>query len=133
MPQIENSKITEGIKISVETFFNEDESYATPPRYLFSYHIKISNESDQTVQLLRRHWEITDAYAHVKIVEGEGVIGEQPIILPGKSFEYVSFCILKTPMGKMVGYYEMIKVGKKNEPLKTDIPEFYLVAPFLMN
>jgi ApaG protein len=99
---------------------------------MFSYHIKIVNESGEAVKLMRRRWEITDAYAHLRIVEGNGVVGEQPLIFPGASFEYVSFCILRTPIGKMVGRYEMLKASNSSI-LKVYIPEFQLVAPFIMN
>jgi ApaG protein len=132
MAPLENSKITEGIKISVETFFNAEESYYELGRYMFSYHIKITNESKEAVKLMRRRWEITDAYGYLKIVEGDGVIGEQPLIFPGASFEYVSFCMLRTPIGKMVGHYEMLKAST-SDILKIYIPEFRLVAPFIMN
>ena len=100
--------------------------------YVFTYRISIENNSQHTVQLLRRHWYIHDANTLVREVEGEGVVGQQPVLEAGESHEYVSGCNLKSGMGKMYGNYLMERVidGKK---FKVKIPEFTMFAPFKLN
>jgi len=124
--------ITEGVKISVETFYQPDYSQPMNAEYMFAYRIIIQNESEFTVKLLRRHWYIFDSNGALREVEGEGVIGQQPIIEPQQSHQYVSGCHLKTEMGKMHGTYLMERIidGKF---FYVNIPEFQLVAPFKLN
>lgn len=119
--------ITRGVRVSVETFYQVEYSNPLANEYMFAYRITITNQSDMLIQLLRRHWYIVDSNASVKEVEGEGVVGEQPLIHPGMSYQYISGCNLSTEMGKMYGTYLMMKVsdGKK---FKVNIPEFQLVA-----
>lgn len=102
--------VTRGVRVEVETEYSPDHS--TPgSQWFFLYTITISNEGDEPVQLLSRHWVITDAVGHVEEVRGPGVVGEQPVIEPGQAFEYTSGCPLATPFGAMEGRYEMVTGG----------------------
>ncbi len=123
---------TKGIKISVETFYHEKHSNPVDQKFVFVYHITIENKSNTTVQLLRRHWYIFDSNGVIREVEGEGVIGKQPILKPGQAHQYVSWSQLQSEMGKMYGYYLMHDRIKKAE-FKVPIPEFKLITPFKMN
>ena len=126
------TEITQGIKVSVETEYQPTYSSPSQYHYVFTYRITIENQSDNTIQLLRRHWHIHDAGARKREVEGEGVVGQQPILEPGQSHQYVSGCNLKSGLGKMFGTYliERIVDGKL---FKVNIPEFIMVVPFRMN
>src|SRR5690606_8006730 len=99
------TQVTDGVKVSVETTYQPDYSSPVQSHYVFTYRIRIENNSNYTVQLLRRYWKIYDAQAMVREVEGEGVVGQQPTLEPGEFHEYVSGCNLKTEMGKMKGTY----------------------------
>lgn len=123
---------TKGIKISVVTEYQPAYSSPTQFHYVFTYRITIENLSDQTIQLLNRHWYIHDANRSVKEVEGEGVVGQQPVLEPGESHNYVSGCNLKSGMGKMYGTYTMERImdGKK---FKVKIPEFTMFVPYKLN
>lgn len=123
---------TKGIKITVETEYQPTYSSPTQFHYVFTYKITIENLSDQTFQLLSRHWYIYDANRDLKEIEGEGVVGEQPILEPGQSHQYVSGCNLKSGMGKMHGTYTMERImdGKKFE---VEIPEFTMFVPYKLN
>ena len=124
--------ILDDIKINVEAFFLENKSDIEKSLYFFMYKVTILNKSDKTIQLLSRHWEICDANGDINIIEGEGVIGEQPVMKPGTSFQYNSFCPLKTEFGKMTGFYIFEEDGTKNL-FKGVIPEFSLVVPTRIN
>ncbi len=124
--------ITHNIKVSVETFYQADYSYPLSQHFMFAYRIIIQNNSNDTVQLLRRHWFIVDAFAQKREVEGEGVIGEQPILKPGEQFEYISGCDLKTDTGKMYGTY-LLENCKNGNLFHVTIPEFYMMAPLKLN
>ncbi len=126
------TKITEGVKISVETFYQDEYSQPMNNEFMFAYRITIENGSDRTVKLLRRHWYIFDSCGITREVEGEGVVGLQPVIEPGKSHQYVSGSHLKTEIGRMHGTYLMERMvdGKQ---FYVNIPEFQLVAPFKLN
>ncbi len=100
--------VTNGVCVGVDARYSEEHSEPGRSRWFFLYTIKISNQSDQTVQLLSRRWLITDATGSQEEVRGPGVIGEQPILDPGDSFEYTSGCPLSTPFGAMEGSYEMV-------------------------
>jgi ApaG protein len=126
------SKITEGIKISVKTQFLNEQSSFENSYFLFSYKITIENKSENAVQLLSRHWEIFDSNFEHREVDGEGVIGEQPIIAPDEFFEYESACSLTTDMGKMKGFYTLERLVDKTK-LKVLIPEFELITPYRLN
>jgi ApaG protein len=123
---------TKGVKITVETEYQP--AYSSPAQfhYVFTYRITIENLGEQTIQLLSRHWYIHDASRDAKEVEGDGVVGEQPVLEPGESHNYVSGCNLKSGIGKMHGTYTMERIidGRR---FKVKIPEFMLVAPFKLN
>jgi len=99
--------VTDGIRVSVETFYVDARSDPEAGRFTWAYRITIANESTHTVRLLRRHWIIKDARDHATEVRGEGVVGEQPVIEPGGCHTYTSGCVLETPIGTMEGTYEM--------------------------
>ena len=101
------SAITHGVKVSVESFFQHQQSDAEMMHFVFAYRVSILNNSDETIILRRRHWYITDSLGHKREVEGEGVVGEQPVLATGQSFEYTSGCPLTTPFGTMHGTYQM--------------------------
>jgi len=126
------TEITKGIKITVEAEYKPEYSSPSQYHYVFTYKVTINNQSASTVQLLKRHWYIHDVQTNMKEVEGEGVIGQQPILEPGDSYQYVSGCNLKSGIGKMRGSYQMERIvdGKK---MKVNIPEFLLIAPFKLN
>jgi ApaG protein len=123
---------TRGIRISVETFYHPNHSRPTEHRYVFAYRITIENHSDFTVQLLRRHWTIVDGIGNRREVEGEGIVGLQPLISSGNSHQYVSWANLNTDLGKMFGTYLMER-HIDGEHFEVEIPEFQLAAPFKMN
>ena len=126
------SEVTYDIKVTVETFFQPQYSKPLSHEYLFAYRVTIFNGSSHTVKLLRRHWYIYDANGVTREVEGEGVIGVQPVLLPGESHQYVSGCDLPTDIGKMKGTYLMERLDDKKN-FYINIPEFKLVAPQKMN
>ncbi len=126
------TQITDGVKISVFTQFQSDYSSPRQAHFVFTYKIRIENCSNYTIQLLRRHWFIHDSNAVVKEVEGEGVVGQQPILEPGEIHEYVSGCNLRTGLGKMKGTYLMERVVD-GKTFKVVIPEFVMVVPYLLN
>ena len=125
-------QVTEGISITVEIFYQANQSNPMSAEYLFAYRITIENLSTMPVKLLRRHWHIIDSNGIYREVEGEGVVGQQPIIEPGGSHQYVSACNLRTDMGKMYGTYQMENLYNK-KLLIVQIPEFQMIAPFKMN
>lgn len=120
------------IKVDVQTQFNEMQSNVENEEFFFTYHIVIKNLSDQTVQLLARKWIIVDSNGDSRYVEGEGVVGEQPILNPGESYEYYSGCLLKTGFGKMEGVYSFVTLPEFKQ-FAVDIPSFNLVLPWVMN
>lgn len=126
------SLITAGVQVSVETFYQEDYSNPLQGEYMFAYRVEIENYNSFPVQLHRRHWYIFDSNATRREVEGEGVVGVQPIILPGETYRYVSGCNLKTEIGKMVGTYEMENLDTR-EIFTVQIPSFDMVVPFKNN
>ena len=97
--------LTDGIRVRVQSVYLPDQSAPQDGRYVFAYTITISNESRATAQLRTRHWIITDGRGEVEEVKGDGVVGEQPRLSPGQSFQYTSGCVLKTPIGTMHGSY----------------------------
>jgi ApaG protein len=126
------TEITQGIKVSVETEYQPVYSSPSQYHYVFTYRVHIENQSDNTIQLLRRHWHIVDAARRSREVEGEGVVGQQPVLEPGQNHEYVSGCNLKSGMGKMSGTYLMERLVD-NKRFNVIIPEFSLIAPFKLN
>ncbi|MCO4292730.1 Co2+/Mg2+ efflux protein ApaG [Solitalea sp. MAHUQ-68] len=126
------TKITDGVKISVETVYQPEYSNPANNHFMFAYKITIENLTDYTVQLLRRHWYIFDSNGTHREVEGEGVVGQQPVIEPGESHEYVSGCNLNTEIGTMKGTYQMLRIFDGSH-FDVNIPEFHLVSPHRMN
>jgi len=126
------SKISEGVTVSVETFYQPDYSNPANNEFMFAYRITIENNNSYAVKLLRRHWNIFDATGNLREVEGEGVIGVQPIINPGTKYQYISGCNLKTEMGKMYGTYQMENINNK-KIFKVIIPAFEMTVPFKLN
>ena len=118
---------TDGIAVRVSVSYLEEQSEPERGRWFWAYHIRIENGSERTVQLLTRHWVITDGRGARHTVEGEGVVGEQPVIAPGASFDYVSGCPLTTPTGSMQGSYLM--VDGSGLTFHVAIPKFALTAP----
>lgn len=126
------TKTTDGVKISVETAYQPEYSNPANSHFMFSYKIRIENLSGYTVQLLSRYWTIFDSNGTHRVVEGEGVIGVQPVLEPAQVYEYVSGCNLKTEMGKMSGNYTFKRLVDEVEFI-VSIPEFELLCPFKLN
>lgn len=122
---------TRGIRIRVESTYVPEHSEPEQNQWIFVYRVEISNEGTQTAQLISRHWVITDAHGHVEEVKGPGVVGKQPIIAPGESFEYTSFCPLPTPFGTMHGTYQM--VTPDGDGFDAEIAPFSLAEPHAIN
>ncbi|QDX26354.1 Co2+/Mg2+ efflux protein ApaG [Sphingomonas suaedae] len=119
--------VTRDITVRVSVSYLSEQSEPDRGRWFWAYHIRIENGSHQAVQLLTRRWTITDGRGHQHVVEGEGVVGEQPMIAPGSSYDYVSGCPLTTPSGWMEGSYLM--VGADGRDFEVAIPRFPLLAP----
>lgn len=126
------SLTTQGVEITVETFYQPEYSHPVQGEFVFAYRITLENHNAFPVQLLRRHWHIFDSSGEYRNVDGDGVIGQQPVIAPGELFRYVSGCNLKTEMGKMWGHYEMIRLPNE-KPFRVEIPSFEMVAPMKFN
>ena len=125
-------QVTNGIKISVKTKF-EGNSYQNYRMYFsFSYSITIENQSNDSVQLVSRHWKIFDSLNDLNIVEGEGVIGKKPILAPKKSYTYTSYCNLTSPIGSMKGFFNMINFSTTKN-FRVYIPSFQLTVPAILN
>lgn len=118
---------TDGVTVRVATYFLDEQSMPAQGRWFWSYHIRIENRRDDPVQLLTRHWKITDGRGSVSHVDGDGVVGEQPMLVPGASHDYVSGCPLPTPTGMMEGHYRFIRAD--GTTFLVEIPRFQLVAP----
>ncbi|WP_350336130.1 Co2+/Mg2+ efflux protein ApaG [Coralliovum pocilloporae] len=119
--------VTRSIEVSVTPLYLEEESDPNLPRYLWAYTVEITNLGDSPVQLLNRYWHITDGLGRIEEVRGAGVIGEQPVIDPGSTYEYTSGCPLPTPSGIMVGAYEM--ESPDGQRFLVDVPAFSLDLP----
>ena len=119
--------VTQDIQVEVKARFVPEQSAPRDGRFLFTYQIKISNLGTFPVRLVSRHWIITDGNGRTEEVKGPGVIGEQPWIQPGQSFQYESFCPLPTPTGSMQGFYEM--TSEPGGHFSVEIPQFFLVEP----
>jgi ApaG protein len=122
------SKISEGVEVTVETFYQKEYSNPLNNEFMFAYRITLENHNSFTIQLLKRHWFIFDSNGENREVEGEGVVGLQPILQPGQQFTYVSGCNLKTEMGKMQGHYKLVNQNTLQQFL-VKIPSFELIAP----
>jgi ApaG protein len=122
---------TRGVRIEVQSFYMPERSAPKDSQYLFEYHVRISNVGTETAQLISREWIITNADGEVERVKGPGVVGEQPILTPGASFEYRSFCPLKTSVGSMHGSYQMVSAG--GDRFDAIISPFTLAIPNALN
>jgi len=125
-------QITKGIKITVDTNFEGKRYQNLRMYYTFSYSITIENQSSDTVQLLSRHWNIFDSLSDLETIEGEGVVGEKPVISPKESYTYNSYCLLSSPIGAMNGHYNMINFTSSKQ-FKVQIPSFQLMIPATFN
>ncbi|HLP11296.1 MAG TPA: Co2+/Mg2+ efflux protein ApaG [Flavobacteriales bacterium] len=125
-------KVSQGIKIKVETNYLSEYSKPAVNHFLFSYRITIENQNPFAVQLLRRHWFIKDTATSMRQVEGEGVVGQMPIIEPGTNYTYESGCNLTSDMGSMRGTYKFLRVDD-DSVFEAEIPEFNLTAPWKSN
>ncbi len=121
------SQTTRGIVVTVKPFYLDDQSSPADNHYVWAYRVRIENRGDQTVQLMNRHWIITDAIGRTQEVKGPGVVGEQPVLRPGDGYEYTSGTPLPTPSGIMHGTYEM--AGEQGDTFDIVIPPFSLDSP----
>ena len=119
--------VTRGLRVEVTPRYLPDQSDPARPRHVWSYTVRIENQGAETVQLVSRHWIITDAYNHVEEVKSPGVVGEQPVLKPGDAFEYTSGCPLAAPSGSMRGTYQM--VTGDGDAFTAEIPAFSLHQP----
>jgi ApaG protein len=123
--------VTHGVSVEVLSQYSVENSRPQQGEWVFQYTVRITNQGADSVQLISRHWIITDAADEVKEVKGPGVVGEQPVLTPGESFKYSSWCQLKTPMGVMRGSYQMIRA--QGEPIDVEIAPFVLKARYTVH
>jgi len=123
-------KSTEGIRVWVQPRYSLADSDPSEGTFVFSYQVNVANESDETAQLLFRHWLIHDSAAGDSVVDGDGVVGEQPLLSPGDSHEYRSFCVLQSPVGYMEGYYTFVRPD--GQLFKVEVPRFELNGPLVL-
>lgn len=122
---------TRGIRVRVNARFDPERSNPSEGRWFFLYTIEIANGGPESVRLISRHWIITDGDGDVEEVRGPGVVGQQPVLAPGQSFEYTSGCPLATPFGTMHGTYQMVTLG--GESFEAEIAPFSLHEPYAIN
>lgn len=123
---------TSDIQIQVATHFVPEYSVPFSNEYLFAYHIRITNHGNAAIQVLSREWHILDGPSHSRLVTGEGLVGKQPHIAPGHTHEYVSYCNLQFPFGRMKGQFFAVRKAD-GEALALEVPVFTLMAPHLLN
>lgn len=123
--------VTRDVEVQVESFYLEQESSPDQNTFSFAYRVQLKNLGGETVQLLSRHWIITDSVGKVQHVKGPGVVGEQPVLKPGQAYEYTSGSRLESPMGTMEGTYQM--VNQDGEHFDIQIPVFTLAVPGTLN
>ncbi len=129
-----STRTTEGVTISVRTGLEDIFTSSEELQYLFTYTIRIENKNPYPIRLMSRHWTITDSSGEVREVQGDGVVGEQPVIRPGEHYEYSSACDLSTEIGKMQGSYRMRREeGDLDEEFEVNIPDLRLIAPARLN
>lgn len=121
------AETTRGVTVRVSVSYLPEQSDPARDRWFWAYHIRLENQSDMTVQLLTRHWRISDGHGAQHHVDGDGVVGEQPLIAPGASYDYVSGCPLDTPSGSMHGHFTFI--AQDGTAFDAIIPRFALSAP----
>lgn len=124
--------ITRGIRVTVRSEYLPGRSEPARSRWLFAYHVTVENTGDRVVQLVGRRWVITDAHGEQEVVEGPGVVGQQPILAPGDVHRYASFCPLATPFGTMEGSYRMVPQDG-SEPFDARVAPFTLAEPYSVN
>ena len=122
---------TRGVRVSVQSEYAPDRSRPADQQWFFLYTITITNDGTDTVQLISRHWIITDGAGHVEEVNGPGVVGQQPVLAPGERFTYTSGCPLSTPFGKMEGTYQM--VTRSGESFDATVAPFTLSEPYTVH
>jgi ApaG protein len=122
---------TQGIRVQVESFYDEDRSSPQESYYFFAYRVRVSNMGAEKARLVSREWLITDANGEVQRVQGPGVVGEQPTLAPGEAFEYTSFCPLSTAVGAMQGSYHMVRPDGSS--FEAEIAPFSLAVPHAVN
>ncbi|WAJ70381.1 Co2+/Mg2+ efflux protein ApaG [Catenovulum adriaticum] len=122
----------ESIQIQTETYYVDEQSDPNEDRYVFAYTITIQNKGQQAVQLKSRYWLITDSNGKKVEVQGDGVIGQQPVIKPNGKFQYTSGAVVDTPVATMQGYYDMIEIESAS-PFKANIDVFRLAQPNILN
>lgn len=130
-PASSSEAVTRGVRVEVESRYDPERSAPHEDYYFFAYHVRISNVGEGRVQLQRRRWVITDGDGSVQEVEGDGVVGNQPVLEPGQSFEYTSFCPLRTALGWMEGTYTML--APEGERFEARVERFALEAPHAVN
>jgi len=123
--------ITENIRVEVLSRYSAENSRPLEDNWVFQYTVRITNQGPETVQLISRHWIITDGSQHTEEVKGPGVVGEQPVLAPGESFQYSSWCPLKTPTGNMRGTYQMARAS--GDQFDIEIAPFALKARYAVN
>ena len=123
--------VTNGVRVEVMSRHSPEHSRPQQEEWVFQYSVRITNQGTETVQLISRHWIITDALEHVEEVEGPGVVGKQPVLAPGESFEYSSWCPLRTPTGRMHGTYQM--VAENGAQFDVEIAPFGLRARYTVH
>ena len=126
-----STAVTEGIEVSVQGAFRADRSAPAQERFLYTYTVRIRNDGASAARLVSRHWIITDARGEREEVKGDGVIGQQPRLAPGQSFDYTSFCVLRTPLGQMRGAYTMAR--DDGTTFQAEIAPFALAVPASLN
>jgi ApaG protein len=123
--------VTNSIRVEVLSRHSPENSRPMEDEWVFQYTVRITNQGTETVQLISRHWIITDALDHIQEVKGPGVVGQQPVLAPGESFKYSSWCPLKTPTGTMRGTYQMVRAD--GQPFDIEIAPFALKAQYTVH
>ncbi|MBP9151955.1 MAG: Co2+/Mg2+ efflux protein ApaG [Flavobacteriales bacterium] len=126
------TKVTKGIRVTAKVKFKEEYSEPENNYFVFFYRITIENFNDFEVQLLRRHWDIFDSNGIKTVVDGEGVVGEKPILVSGELYSYESACNLESGMGSMSGFYEFMRTSD-GVLFQAEIPEFIMEVPYMLN
>lgn len=121
---------TEGIRVRVQSRYSLAESSPAEGTFVFSYHVSLANEGPTAAQLLFRHWHIHDSAAGDSVVDGEGVIGQQPFLAPGAAHEYSSYCVLQSPVGYMEGFYTFVRPDGRQ--FRVQVPRFSLNGPLVL-
>jgi ApaG protein len=125
------TETTRAITVTVQPIYLEDQSAPDQSQFVWAYHVRIENKGEEAVQLRNRYWRITDALGRVQEVRGAGVVGEQPLLRPGESFEYTSGTAMATPVGTMRGSYQM--VAEDGNKFDAEIPVFTLSMPRVLH